>query len=104
MAAVAVKKIGEILGELTAGDWQSKTRQAALMAHLQSAVSRAVAANDMDEVGCRALALGDDGELRLQVTNAANAARLRQQQKSLLRQLQKDFPAVKRLRIQLQPR
>lgn len=96
-----MKKIGEILQGLTAGDWQSKMRQAALMAHMQSAISQALAAADMDEVSCRAHALGDDGELRLRAATAADAVRLRQQQKSLLRQLQKDFPAVKQLHIQL---
>lgn len=95
-----MKSIGAVLNDLENGGLRGNLQQAARLAKIQNAVLRILREAGFDEITCRA----DGGEEELcLVVNPAAASILRQMRGDILARLQKEFPAVKRLRFGIQP-
>ena len=96
-----MKKIDEVMGDLIGGEWRDNIVRAALIARMEEAAQRRIAAAGFGEIVCRAASC-ENGELYLTVGDAAACARLRQMRSSLLEDLRRDFPEITNLRFGIQ--
>lgn len=96
-----MKKIDQVLRELAQVDWHNSMRQAGELSEMEKAARQLIVAAGFTGISCRAASF-ESGELHLTVEDSAALTRLRQMRAGLLSALQKQFPAIKSLRLGVQ--
>ena len=96
-----MRNIGEVLGDLAEGDWRANIRRAAALAKMEETARRCIADEGFADISCRAASC-ENGELRLTVADSSACAVLRQMQKTILSELQREFPAIRTVSFGIQ--
>lgn len=96
-----MKKIDDVLNDLSGGDWRGNIQHAAVLAQMEKSARQCIVTAGFAEISCRAISC-EDGDLYLTVADSSACARLRQMQSSLLEELRREFPTLKNLRFGIQ--